>query len=56
MQQNSAAAAADADAAGKLVGLIANDAIAEMMTLAMPQKDRGRGPPLAWWSRSSGMR
>jgi stage IV sporulation protein FB len=56
MQQNSAATVGVTDAAGKLVGLVTSDTIAEMMTLAMLQKDRADGAPLAWWSRPSGMR
>jgi Zn-dependent protease len=56
MQQNSAATVGVTDAAGKLVGLVTSDAIAEMMTLAMLQKDRAGGAPLAWRSGPSGMR
>jgi CBS domain-containing protein len=56
MQQNSAATVAVTDAAGKLVGLVTSDMIAEMMTLAMLQKERAGGAPLAWRSRPSGMR
>ena len=56
MQQNSAATAAVTDAAGKLVGLATSDTIAEMMTLAMLQKDRAGGAPLAWRSLPGGMR
>ena len=32
---------------GQLVGLVTSDTIAEMMTLAMLQKDRAGGAPLA---------
>lgn len=56
MQQNSAATVAVTDAAGKLVGLATSDTIAEMMTLAMLQKDRAGGASLAWRSRPGGMR
>ena len=56
MQQNSAATVAVTDAAGKLVGLVTSDTIAEMMTLTMLQKDRAGGAPLAWRSRPGGMR
>jgi Zn-dependent protease len=56
MQENSAATVGVTDAAGKLVGLVTSDTIAEMMTLAMLQKDRAGGAPLAWRSRPSGMR
>ena len=56
MQRNSAATVAVTDAACKLVGLVTSDTIAEMMTLAMLQKDRAGGAPLAWGSRPSGMR
>ena len=45
MQQNSAATVAVTDAAGN--GLVTSDTIAEMMTLAMLQKDRAGGAPLA---------
>ena len=47
MQQTSAATVAVTDAAGKLLGLVTCDTIAEMMTLAMLQKDRAGGAPLA---------
>jgi hypothetical protein len=43
MQQNSAATVAVKDAAGKLVGLVTSDTIAEMMTMAMLQKDHAGG-------------
>ena len=56
MQQNSAATVAVTDAAGKLLGLVTCDTIAEMMTLAMLQKDRAGDAPLAYRSRPSGMR
>jgi stage IV sporulation protein FB len=56
MQQNSAATVGVMDAAGKLVGLVTSETIAEMMTLAMLHKDRPGGAPLAWRSRRSGMR
>ena len=56
MQQNSATTIGVTDAAGKLVGLVTSDTIAEMMTLAMLQKDRAGGAPLAWRSRASSMR
>lgn len=56
MQENSAATVGVTDAAGKLVGLVTSDTIAEMMTLAMLQKERTGGAPLAWRSRPSGMR
>ena len=56
MQQNSAATVAVTDAAGKLVGLATSDTIAEMMTLAMLQKDRAGGASLAWRSLPGGMR
>ena len=56
MQQNSAATVGVTDAAGKLVGLVTSDTIAEMMTLAMPQKDRPGGAPPSWRSRPSGLR
>ena len=56
MQQNSAATVAVTDATGKLVGLVTSGTIGEMMTLAMLQKDRAGGAPLAWRSRPSGMR
>jgi hypothetical protein len=49
MQQNSAATVAVTDAAGN--GLVTSDTIAEMMTLAMLQKDRAGGAPLARRSR-----
>jgi stage IV sporulation protein FB len=55
MQQNSAATVGVTDAAGKLVGLVTSETIAEMMTLAMLQKDRPGGAPLAWRSRPSGI-
>ena len=55
MQQNSAATAAVTDAAGKLVGLATSDTIAEMMTLAMLQKDGAGGAPLAWRSLPGGI-
>jgi stage IV sporulation protein FB len=42
MQQNSAATVGVTDAAGKLVGLVTSDTIAEMMTLAMLQKGPSR--------------
>ncbi|MDL2403927.1 CBS domain-containing protein, partial [Rhizobium mayense] len=45
MQENSAATLGVTDAAGKLVGLVTSDTIAEMMTLAMLQKDRAGGAP-----------
>jgi stage IV sporulation protein FB len=48
MQQNSAATVGVTDAAGKLVGLVTSETITEMMTLAMLQKDRAGGGPLAW--------
>jgi Zn-dependent protease/CBS domain-containing protein len=54
MQENSAAIVGITDAAGKLVGLVTSDTIAEMMTLAMLQKDRADGAPFAWRSRPSG--
>jgi Zn-dependent protease/CBS domain-containing protein len=54
MQENSAAIVGVTDAAGKLVGLVTSDTIAEMMTLAMLQKDRADGAPFAWRSRPSG--
>jgi Zn-dependent protease len=56
MQQTPAAIVGVTDAANKLVGLVTSDTIAEMMTLAMLQKDRAGGAPLAWRSRPSGMR
>jgi stage IV sporulation protein FB len=56
MQQNSAATVGVTDAAGKLVGLVTSETIADMMTLAMLQKDRPGGAPLSWRSRPSGMR
>jgi stage IV sporulation protein FB len=56
MQQNSAATVGVTDAAGKLVGLVTSETIADMMTLAMLQKDHPGGAPLAWRSRPSGMR
>jgi stage IV sporulation protein FB len=56
MQQNSAATVGVTDATGKLVGLVTSETIAEMMTLAMVQKDRPGGAPFAWRSRPSGMR
>jgi Zn-dependent protease/CBS domain-containing protein len=56
MQENSAATVGVTDAAGKLVGLVTSDTIAEMMTLAMLQKDRADGAPFAWRSRPSGTR
>jgi stage IV sporulation protein FB len=55
MQENSAATVGVTDAEGKLVGLVTSDTIAEMMTLAMLQKDRAGGASLAWRSRPSGM-
>jgi hypothetical protein len=39
-----------------LVGLVTRDTIAEMMTLAMLQKDRAGCALLAYRSRPSGMR
>ena len=51
MQQNSAATVGVTDAAGKLVGLVTSDTIADMMTLAS-----AGGAPFAWQSRPSGMR
>ena len=56
MQQNSAAAVGITDPAGKLVGFVTSETIAEMMTLAMLRKDRPGGAPLAWRSRPSAMR
>jgi Zn-dependent protease len=56
MQQNSAATIGVTDAAGKLVGLVTGETIAEMMTLAMLQKDRPGRAPLAWRRRPSGVR
>ena len=56
MQQNSAATVGVTDAAGKLVGLVTSDTIADMMTLAMLQKDRVGGVLLPWRSHPSGMR
>jgi Zn-dependent protease len=56
MQQNSAATVGVTDAAGKLVGLVTSDTIAEMMTLAMLQKDRPGRAPFAWRRRPSGGR
>lgn len=47
MHENSAATVGVIDAAGKLVGLVTGDTIAEMMTLAMLRKDRPDGPPPA---------
>jgi len=51
MQLNSAATVGVTDAAGKLVGLVTSDTIADMMTLAS-----AGGAPFAWQSRPSGMR
>jgi CBS domain containing-hemolysin-like protein len=56
MRQNSAATARVTDAAGKLIGLVTSDTIAEMMTLAMLQKDRAGRAPLTWRSRPIDMR
>jgi Zn-dependent protease/CBS domain-containing protein len=56
MQQNSAATVGVTDAAGKLVGLVTSETIADMMTLAMLQKDRPGSAPLSWRSRPSGIR
>ena len=42
MQQNSAATVGVTDAAGKLVGLVTSDTIAEMMTLAMLREGPAR--------------
>lgn len=56
MQENSAATVGVTDAAGKLVGLVTSDTIADMMTLAMLHKDRADGAPFAWRSRLSGSR
>jgi Zn-dependent protease len=56
MQQNSAATAGVTDAAGKLVGLVTSETIAEMMTLAMLRKDRPEGAPLASRSRPGTVR
>jgi Zn-dependent protease/CBS domain-containing protein len=56
MQQNSAATVGVTDATGKLVGLVTSETIANMLTLAMLQKDRPGGAPLSWRSRPSGMR
>jgi hypothetical protein len=56
MQQNSTAAVGITDPAGKLVGFVTSETIAEMMTLAMLRKDRPGGAPLALRSRPSAMR
>jgi energy-converting hydrogenase Eha subunit A len=56
MQQNSAATVGVTDAAGKLVGLVTSDTIAEMMTLAMLQEDRPGRAPFAWRRRPSSVR
>jgi stage IV sporulation protein FB len=56
MQQNSAATVGVTDAAGKLVGLVTSETIAEMMTLAMLRKDRPEGAPLASRSRPGTVR
>jgi hypothetical protein len=55
MQQSSAGIVGLTDAASKLVDLITSDTIAEVMTLAVLQKDCARGTPLAWRSHSRGM-
>ena len=55
MQQNSAATVAVTGRGRQLVGLVTSDTIAEMMTLAMLQKDRAGGAPLAWRSRPGGV-
>ncbi|MBZ9894591.1 MULTISPECIES: site-2 protease family protein [unclassified Mesorhizobium] len=44
MHENSAATVGVVDGAGKLVGLVTSETIAEMMTLAMLRKDRPRCP------------
>jgi CBS-domain-containing membrane protein len=56
MQQSCAATVGVTDAAGKLVGLVTSGTIADMMMLAMLQKDRRGRAPLAWQRRSSGAR
>ncbi|MDQ8727624.1 site-2 protease family protein [Bradyrhizobium sp. LHD-71] len=56
MQQNSAATVGVTEAAGKLVGLVTSDTIAEMMTLAMARKDRTDDAALAWRGHGSSMR
>jgi Zn-dependent protease len=53
MHQNSAATVGVTDAAGKLIGLVTSETIAEMMTLAMLRKDRPQGRSLASQSRPS---
>jgi stage IV sporulation protein FB len=47
MQQHSATAVGVIDAAGKLVGLVTSDTVAELLTLAVLQKDRIGGVSLA---------
>jgi Zn-dependent protease/CBS domain-containing protein len=47
MHENSAATVGVTDAAGKLIGLVTGETIAEMMTLAMLRKDRPQAQPLA---------
>jgi Zn-dependent protease/CBS domain-containing protein len=56
MRQHSAATVGVTDAAGKLVGLVTSDTVAEMMMLAVLQKDCIGGGSLASRSRPSGMR
>jgi Zn-dependent protease len=56
MQQNSAATVGVTDAAGKLVGLVTSETIAEMMMLAMLPKNRLEGALLASRSRPGGTR
>jgi len=56
MHRNSAATVGVTDAAGKLIGLVTSETIAEMMTLAILRKDRPEGAPLASRSRPGAVR